>query len=36
VGEQTWWDIIGGIDGLMELFEEQKKDLIKLYGSFKE
>jgi len=27
---KTWWEIIGEIDGLMELFEAHKKDLIKL------
>lgn len=36
VGDRTWWEVIGCIDGLMELFEEHKKDLIKLYGSFKQ
>lgn len=31
-----WFDKIGGMDGLMELFECHKKDLSKLYGEFEE
>jgi len=30
VGDRTWWEIIGEMDGLMELFEEHKNDLTKL------
>jgi alanyl-tRNA synthetase len=30
-----WWDQIGGLDGLIELFEAHKRDLAKLYGPFK-
>lgn len=29
-----WWDKIGGIDGLIELFQMHKKDLELLYGPF--
>lgn len=29
-----WWDLIGGIDGLIELFEAHKRDLSKIYGPF--
>jgi len=35
VGEQTWWDCIGGMDGLMQVFEHHKLDLAKIYGPFK-
>lgn len=31
-----WWEKIGGVDGLLELFEMHKKDLELLYGPFPE
>lgn len=33
--DKTWWDIIGKLDGFLEIFEYHKKDLEKLYGKFK-
>jgi alanyl-tRNA synthetase len=29
-----WWDSLGGMPGLLELFERHKTDLAKLYGDF--
>lgn len=29
-----WWEKIGGIDGLLQLFEMHKQDLTELYGEF--
>lgn len=34
--KNDWWDKLGGIDGLLELFETHKKDLSSLYGPFSE
>lgn len=34
--KNEWWDKIGGIDGLLQLFEFHKKDLSQLYGQFSE
>lgn len=31
-----WWQKIGGLDGLIQLFEAHKKDLSKIYGVFPE
>jgi alanyl-tRNA synthetase len=31
-----WWDKIGGLEGLLHLFECHKKDLSELYGKFAE
>jgi len=31
-----WWEKLGGIEGLLELFEIHKKDLAALYGPFPE
>lgn len=31
-----WWDLIGGLDGLIELFEAHKRDLAQIYGPFAE
>lgn len=31
-----WWDKLGGVNGLLELFEMHKKDLELLYGPFPE
>lgn len=31
-----WWNKIGEMDGLMELFEKHKEDLSKIYGAFDE
>lgn len=36
IGDQTWWDILGGFEGLMSIFEAHKEDLSHLYGKFKE
>lgn len=30
LGEQTWWDVIGGLDGFLEIFEFHKRDLAKV------
>ena len=32
--KNNWWDKLGGIDGLLELFDYQEKDLSELYGKF--
>ena len=34
--KNEWWEKIGGIDGLLELFSYQEKDLEELYGKFDE
>lgn len=34
--KNNWWDKLGGIDGLLEIFNEQEKDLAELYGKFDE
>ena len=31
-----WWEKIGGIEGLLKLFEYHKTDLAELYGQFSE
>lgn len=32
--KNNWWKDLGGIDGLLELFTVQEKDLSELYGKF--
>ena len=34
--KHSWWDKIGGLEGLIQIFNSHKKDLAKLYGDFKE
>jgi alanyl-tRNA synthetase len=34
--KNNWWDKLGGIDGLLEIFNEQERDLAELYGKFEE
>ena len=34
--KNNWWEKLGGIDGLLGLFEYQEKDLEELYGKFDE
>ncbi|BFU25373.1 alanine--tRNA ligase, putative [Entamoeba histolytica HM-1:IMSS-B] len=36
LAKNGWWEKLGGMDGLMELFECHKKDLEKIYGKFDE
>lgn len=34
--KNNWWEKLGGVDGLLQLFEYQEKDLSELYGKFDE
>ena len=34
--KNNWWDKIGGISGLLALFELHKEDLAEIYGPFSE
>jgi alanyl-tRNA synthetase len=36
LAKKDWWAKLGGVDGLLELFECQRQDMAKLYGPFKE
>lgn len=34
--QRGWWDLIGGMDGFIEIFEQHKRDLFGIYGEFPE
>ena len=36
IKKNGWWEKIGGMDGLLEIFESHKKDLEGIYGAFAE
>jgi alanyl-tRNA synthetase len=35
LSKNQWWDKLGGIEGLLAIFEHHQVDLSKLYGAFK-
>jgi len=34
--QRGWWELIGGMDGFIEIFEMHKRDLFGIYGEFPE
>jgi len=36
IENNDWWGKLGGIDGLLEFIEQHKKDLVGIFGEFKE